>query len=199
MKPDTFSNPLTDRYASREIIKNWSPQKKFSTWRRLWLALAKAERQLGLDISNDQIAEMEAHLDDIDFDLARKKEKELRHDVMSHIFVFGVACPGAKPIIHLGATSCFVTDNSELIMIRDGFKIIQKRLLNLISSLKFISLKYKALPTLGYTHYQPAQLTTVGKRISLWLYDFLMDFNDLSELINGLEFRGVQRNNGYSG
>lgn len=199
MKHNTFSNPLTDRYASKEMIQNWSSQKKFSTWRRLWLALAKAEKQLGLNITDDQIREMENHLTDIDFDLARKKEKELRHDVMSHIFAFGVACPSAKPIIHLGATSCFVTDNSELILIRDSLRIIQSRLLNVISSLKSISLKYKDLPTLGYTHYQPAQLTTVGKRISLWLYDFLMDFDDVTELIDNLNFRGVKGTTGTQG
>ncbi len=199
MTENTFENPLTDRYASYEMIQNWSPQKKFSTWRQLWLVLAKAEKQLGLDISNDQITEMETNLNNIDFDLAQKKEKELRHDVMSHIFAYGVVCPKAKPIIHLGATSCFVTDNSELILIRDSLKIIRKRLLNLISSLKSITLKYRDLPTLGFTHYQPAQLTTVGKRMSLWLYDFLMDFDDLTDLIRNINFRGVKGTTGTQG
>ncbi len=175
---------------------NWSPQKKHSTWRRLWLALAEAEQQLGLDISDRQLDELRAHLDDIDFEAVAAKEKELRHDVMSHIHIFGEQCPAAMPIIHLGATSCFVTDNTELIQLRDGMKIIRKKLLQTIKVLSDVAERYRSLPTLGFTHYQPAQLTTVGKRFSLYLQDLLFDFERLEAELERLPFRSVKGTTG---
>ncbi len=193
---DSYQNPLTGRYASREMSFNWSPQRKHSTWRRLWLALAESEKELGLPITDEQIAQMRAHLDDIDFEAAAKKEAELRHDVMSHIHVFGAQCPAAKPIIHLGATSCFVTDNTELIQMRDGLRILLSKLLKLISILAGIADRYKAMPTLGFTHFQPAQLTTVGKRFSLYLQDFMFDLSRIEEEIERIPFRGVKGTTG---
>ncbi|MDT8390688.1 MAG: adenylosuccinate lyase [Lentisphaeria bacterium] len=192
----TYENPLTGRYASKEMSFNWSPQKKFSTWRKLWLALATAEKDLGLAITDTQLQEMNAHLEDINFEAAEAKEKELRHDVMSHVHAFGEQCPSARPIIHLGATSCYVTDNAELIMIRDGLDIIADKLTRLIAELRGFCLQYKDLPTLGFTHFQPAQLTTVGKRASLWLYDYLLDLEAVERLIADLPFRGVKGTTG---
>jgi len=193
---DVFENPLVSRYASRAMSSNWSPQKKFSTWRRLWLALAEAQKELGLPITEKQLAEMRAHLDDIDFAAAEKKEKEVRHDVMSHIHAFGTVCPTAMPIIHLGATSCYVTDNTDLIQLRDGLRIVQQHMLQLMQHLREVSLRYKDLPTLGFTHYQPAQLVTVGKRATLWLQDLLFDYEQLSERANRLPFLGVKGTTG---
>ena len=192
----TYQNPLSGRYASKEMSYNWSPQKKHSTWRRLWLALAEEEQKLGLDITDEQIAEMRAHLDDIDFELAAQKEKELRHDVMSHIHTFGTVAPKAMPIIHLGATSCFVTDNTELIQMRDGLRIVKGKLLKLMKQLAAFCDEYKNMPTLGFTHYQPAQLTTVGKRFSLYLQDFLLDFEELEFELENLPFRSVKGTTG---
>ena len=192
----SYQNPLTGRYASKEMSYNWSPQRKHSTWRRLWLALAESEKELGLPITDTQLEQMRAHLDDIDFEAAAKKEAELRHDVMSHIHVFGALCPEARPIIHLGATSCFVTDNTELIQMRDGLKLIQAKLLKVIEILAGIAEKYKDLPTLGFTHYQPAQLTTLGKRFSLYLQDFVMDMQRVTEEIEKVPFRGVKGTTG---
>jgi len=191
-----YENPLVDRYASKEMNENWSPQKKFSTWRRLWLALATAEKELGLPVSQEQLDEMAEHLDDIDFELAAKKEKEFRHDVMSHVHAFGTVCPKAMPIIHLGATSCYVGDNTDLIQLRDGLAIIRKKMLKVIELMSKVADQYKDLPTLGFTHYQPAQLTTVGKRITLWLQDFLFDFQRLEREIEDLPFRGVKGTTG---
>jgi adenylosuccinate lyase len=187
----SYENPLTGRYASREMNYNWSPQKKFSTWRRLWIALAKAERGLGLPISAEQIGEMESACEAINFDVAEAYEREVRHDVMSHVHAFGEQCPQARPIIHLGATSCYVTDNAELIQIRDGLGLIRDKLVVLIKALE-----YRSLPTLGFTHFQPAQLTTVGKRASLWLYDFLEDLAAVEALMEGMRFRGVKGTTG---
>ena len=192
----SYQNPLTGRYASREMSYNWSPQRKHSTWRRLWLALAESEKELGLPITYQQLEQMRAHLDDIDFEAAAKKEAELRHDVMSHIHVFGALCPDARPIIHLGATSCFVTDNTELIQMRDGLKIILGKLLKVIAILADVAEKYKDMPTLGFTHYQPAQLTTLGKRFSLYLQDFVMDATRVREEIEKIPFRGVKGTTG---
>ena len=192
----SYQNPLTGRYASREMSYNWSPQRKQSTWRRLWLALAESEKELGLPITDQQLEQMRAHLDDIDFEAAAKKEAELRHDVMSHIHVFGALCPDARPIIHLGATSCFVTDNTELIQMRDGLKIILGKLLKVIAILADVAEKYKDMPTLGFTHYQPAQLTTLGKRFSLYLQDFVMDATRVREEIEKIPFRGVKGTTG---
>ena len=193
---NVYQNPLTGRYASREMSYNWSPQRKHSTWRRLWLALAESEKELGLPITDRQLDEMRAHLDDIDFEAAAAEEARLRHDVMSHIHVFGALCPEAKPIIHLGATSCFVTDNTELIQMRDGLKLIQAKLLKVVTILADIADKYKDLPTLGFTHYQPAQLTTLGKRFSLYLQDFVMDLQRVTEEIGKIPFRGVKGTTG---
>jgi adenylosuccinate lyase len=175
---------------------NWSPQKKHSTWRRLWLALAESEKELGLNINDTQIEQMSAHLDDIDFAAVAEKEKQLRHDVMSHIHIFGEQCPDAMPIIHLGATSCFVTDNTELIQIRDGLKIIRQKLLLLMNALSKFCVEYKDMPALGFTHYQPAQLTTVGKRFSLYLQDFMLDFERLEFELENLPFRSVKGTTG---
>jgi adenylosuccinate lyase len=191
-----YDNPLTGRYASKEMSYNWSPQKKHSTWRRLWLALASAEQKLGLDISDVQLQQMSEHLDDIDFVAVAAKEKELRHDVMSHIHVFGTQCPAAMPIIHLGATSCFVTDNTELIQLRDGMNLIRVKLLQTIKVMAEVADQYKSLPTLGFTHYQPAQLTTVGKRFSLYLQDLLFDLERLDSEIERLAFRSVKGTTG---
>lgn len=196
MNRESYSNPLTERYASREMSFNWSPQKKHSTWRRLWTALAETQKELGLDISDKQISEMKKHIDDIDFEAAARKEKELRHDVMSHIHVFGEACPAAKPIIHLGATSCFVTDNTELIQLRDAMAIIKARLAAVMESLAVNAEKYRDLPTLGFTHYQPAQLTTVGKRFSLYIQDFIFDLERLEYEMDKLPFRSAKGTTG---
>lgn len=196
MDHNTYMNPLTDRYAGKEMSFLWSPQFKHSTWRRLWLALAECEKELGLDITAEQVAQLAAHLDDIDFDAVAAKEKELRHDVMSHIHVFGSQCPAAMPIIHLGATSCFVTDNTELIQMRDGMKILRRKLLKLIRQLADFARQYKSMPTLGFTHYQPAQLTTVGKRFSLYMQDFLFDLERISTEIENMPFRSVKGTTG---
>ena len=196
MSKKMYEHPLISRYASKELAYVWSPNHKFTTWRKLWLALARAQRELGLPIDRDQIDEMEANLDNIDFELARDKERELRHDVMSHIHVFGVVCPKAKPIIHLGATSCYVTDNTDLILIKENLGFIRRKLVRLLSCLKDVALSYKSLPTLGFTHYQPAQLTTVGKRVTLWLYDFLLDFQHIEDQVETLPFRGVKGTTG---
>lgn len=174
----------------------WSPAKKFSTWRRLWLALAEGEKELGLDITEEQLQEMREHLNDIDFDLAEKKEAEFRHDVMAHVHTFGVACPKAMPIIHLGATSCYVGDNTDLIQLRESLILVEKKLVSLLSIMKQFALKHKALPTLGFTHFQPAQLTTVGKRCTLWMQDLLMDYEAISRLIEDLPMRGVKGTTG---
>ncbi len=196
MDYNVYQNPLTDRYASQEMSYNWSPQMKHSTWRKLWLALAESERELGLNITATQIAEMAAHLTDIDFAAVADKEKELRHDVMSHIHVFGTQCPTAMPIIHLGATSCYVTDNTELIQMREGMKILRGKLWKLMDNLKNLAQEHRSLPTLGFTHYQPAQLTTVGKRFCLYLQDFMMDFERLTEELERLPFRSVKGTTG---
>ncbi len=196
MEHEVYQNPLTGRYASKEMSYNWSEQKKHSTWRKLWIALAESEKELGLPITDTQLNEMKAHIEDIDFEAAAAKEKELRHDVMSHIHVFGELCPSAKPIIHLGATSCFVTDNTELIQMRDGMKIIKSKLANVIKLFAEASQKYKNIPTLGFTHYQPAQLTTVGKRFSLYLQDFVFDMERLEFKMDKLPFRGVKGTTG---
>ncbi len=192
MNREQYENPLVSRYASAEMSRIWSPQKKFSTWRRLWLALARAERELGLEISPEQLAEMEAHLDDIDFERAAALERELRHDVMSHIHAFGECCPLARPIIHLGATSCFVADNTELIQLRESLELLRGKLLRLIGLLRELAMAQRELPALGFTHYQPAQLITVGKRACLWLQDFVLDFRRLHREATELPFRGVK-------
>jgi adenylosuccinate lyase len=174
----------------------WSPSKKFSTWRRLWLALAEVEQEMGLDITDAQLAEMRAHLDDIDFDMAAKKEAEIRHDVMAHIHTFGVAAPSAMPIIHLGATSCYVGDNTDLIQLKESLLLVRRKLVKVLKLLKAFALKHRDLPTLGFTHFQAAQLTTVGKRCAMWTQDLAMDYNEISRVIADLPFRGVKGTTG---
>ena len=179
---DSYRSPLEGRYASEAMKKLFSDQVKFSTWRRLWLALARAEQKLGLEITDVQLQEMAAHLDDINFDVARAREREVRHDVMAHVFAFGEQCPNAKPIIHLGATSCYVGDNADVIISGKALDLIEKRLLDVIAALADFAQKYKDTPTLGFTHFQTAQPTTVGKRATLWLNDVLLDLEDLRYL-----------------
>lgn len=191
-----YQNPLTGRYAGPEMSYLWSPQFKHSTWRRLWLTLAECEKELGLEITDEQLDEMRQHLDDIDFDRVAEKEKELRHDVMSHIHVFGECCPKAMPIIHLGATSCFVTDNTELIQMREGLKILEEKLLKLMQNLAAFCEANRSTPMLGFTHFQPAQLTTVGKRFCLYLQDFLFDFRRLERERLEMPFRSVKGTTG---
>lgn len=176
---DTYESPINSRYASKEMQYLFSPDKKFTTWRKLWVALAESEQELGLDISKEQIEEMRQHIDDINYDVADKREKEVRHDVMSHVYAFGVQCPKAKPIIHLGATSCYVGDNTDIIIMTEALTLIRKRLLNVIKALSDFADKYKALPTLGFTHFQPAQPVTVGKRATLWIQDLIMDLENI--------------------
>ena len=196
MDRDKYENPLSHRYASAEMNRNWSAGKKFTTWRRLWVALAAAQRQLGLAISAEQIAEMERFVDDIDYAAAAAREREIRHDVMSHVYAFGQQCPLAKPIIHLGATSCYVTDNTEMIQMRDGLEVVRGKLTAVIRELRAFAVTWRELPTLGFTHFQPAQLTTVGKRASIWLHDLLLDLEAVAELTARLPFRGVKGTTG---
>jgi adenylosuccinate lyase len=179
MIKDSYESPLNSRYASREMKYIFSPDKKFKTWRRLWVALAESEMELGLSVTPEQVAELKEHMDDINYDVAEAKEKEVRHDVMSHVYAYGVQCPNAKGIIHLGATSCYVGDNTDIIIMYEGLKLIKSKLLKVISLLRDFAMEYKDMPTLGFTHFQPAQLTTVGKRASLWLWELVMDLEDV--------------------
>lgn len=195
-KESKFAHPLTERYASKEMSYIWSPNKKFSTWRKLWLVLAESEKSLGLNITEQQISEMKAHLYDIDYSLADKKEKEFRHDVMAHVHTFGTVCPAAMPIIHLGATSCYVGDNTDIIQMKESLVLIRNKLVKLLFIMKSFADKHKSLPALGYTHCQPAQLTTVGKRCTLWMQDFLMDLEEMDRLIDELPMRGVKGTTG---
>jgi adenylosuccinate lyase len=191
-----YEHPLVERYATKEMSFVWSPAMKFSTWRKLWTALATAEQELGLEISDEQLKEMRAKLFDIDFEFAAKKESEFRHDVMGHIHAFGEVAPAAMPIIHLGATSCYVGDNTDLIQIREALKLIQRKLVRVLATLKEFAVKYRDLPTLGFTHYQPAQLTTVGKRCTLWMQDLLIDLERVTREIEDLPMRGVKGTTG---
>ncbi|MEA3423909.1 MAG: adenylosuccinate lyase [Bacillota bacterium] len=195
MKP-FYENPLETRYASKEMLEIFSPDYKFSTWRKLWIALAESEKSLGLNISNVQIEEMKNHIDDIDYDVASMYEKKFRHDVMAHVHTFGEVCPNAKPIIHLGATSAFVGDNTDIIQMREALYLVRNKLVYLMNKLSEFSIKYKDLPTLGFTHFQPAQLTTVGKRATLWLMDLLLDFEYIEFTIDQLRLRGVKGTTG---
>jgi len=198
MKKETnkYTSPLVERNASKEMAELFGADKKFSTWRRLWLELAKAEQKLGLDITDAQIAQMQKHLDDIDYARAAAYEKKFRHDVMAHVHTFGEAAPKAAPIIHLGATSCYVGDNADLIIMRQALELIAGKLAALIDKLAKFARKHRALPTLGFTHYQPAQLTTVGKRATLWCYDFTMDLAEIERRIETMPFRGVKGTTG---
>lgn len=191
-----YENPLITRYASREMSENFSDEKRFKLWRKLWIALAESEMELGLNIKKSQIDEMKKYADDINFDVAAKYEREVRHDVMAHVHAFGDQAKSAMPIIHLGATSCFVDCNSELIIMYDALKIIKNKLVNVMDKLRAFALKYKDMPTLGFTHLQPAQLTTVGKRATLWLQDLEMDYNDLENLFSQFRLRGVKGTTG---
>lgn len=196
MEKNIYSNPLAERYSSKEMLENFSPNKKFSTWRKLWLALAESEKELGLNITDEQIEEMKANIYNIDYDLAAKKEAEFRHDVMAHVHTFGTQAPKAMPIIHLGATSAYVGDNTDLIQIKDGLEIIKTKLVNVIAEMAKFAMEYKDLPTLGFTHFQAAQLTTVGKRATLWMQSLLLDLEELEFRQKTLRFRGVKGTTG---
>lgn len=193
---NSYKNPLEERYSSEEMLFNFSPNNKFRTWRQLWIALAEIEKDLGLDITDEQINQLKEHSENIDFDKAAEYEKKFRHDVMAHVHTYGDVAPLAKPIIHLGATSAFVGDNTDLIQIRDGLLLIRKQLVNVIKNLSDFSIQYKDLPTLGFTHFQPAQLTTVGKRATLWLQSLLLDIEELEFFLETLRFRGVKGTTG---
>ncbi len=193
---DRYENPLTKRYASAEMSYLFSDEKKFKTWRKLWIALAEAEHELGLPISQEQVAELKAHAEDINYEVAEEREKQVRHDVMSHVYAYGVQCPGAKGIIHLGATSCYVGDNADLIILREGLELVEKKLAALIRQLSHFAMEYRQMPTLGFTHFQPAQLTTVGKRATLWIQDLVMDLEELREVKNSIRLRGVKGTTG---
>ena len=193
---DSYKNPLEERYSSEEMLYNFSPNNKFRNWRKLWIALAEIEKDLGLEITDEQISQLKENAENIDYDKAEKYEKKFRHDVMAHVHTYGDAAPLAKGIIHLGATSAFVGDNTDLIQIRDGLLLIRKHLVNVIKKLSDFALKYKDLPTLGFTHYQPAQLTTVGKRATLWLQSLILDFEELEFFLETLRFRGVKGTTG---
>ena len=193
---DTYLNPLISRYASREMAEIWSPRRKFSTWRRLWIALAEAEQQLGLDISDEQIAELRTHVDNIDFDAAKKHEKRLRHDVMAHVHAYGDVCPTAMPIIHLGATSCYVTDNADLLLLRDALELVRDRLVAAIDRMGSFAAAHRDLPCLGFTHMQPAQPTTVGKRACLWTYDLVLDLEEIETRLSRLKARSIKGTTG---
>jgi adenylosuccinate lyase len=189
---DRYENPLITRYASAEMSALWSAQRKHSTWRRLWIALAEAEAELGLPVTAEQIAEMRRHVDDVDFAVADRYERQLRHDVMAHVHAYGDQCPLARPIIHLGATSCFVTDNADLILLRESLELVCRRLATVIDALGRFALEYRDLPTLGFTHLQPAQPTTVGRRACLWAYDLALDLEELEHRLATLRARSVK-------
>ncbi|WP_379964068.1 adenylosuccinate lyase [Epilithonimonas sp. UC225_85] len=193
---NSYKNPLEERYSSEEMLFNFSHNNKFRTWRKLWVALAEIEKDLGLEISDEQIAELKANVENIDYEIAAEYEKKFRHDVMAHVHTYGDVAPSAKGIIHLGATSAFVGDNTDLIQIRDGLLIIKKKLVNVMKNLAEFSIQYKDLPTLGFTHFQPAQLTTVGKRATLWLQSLVLDIEELDFFLETLRFRGVKGTTG---
>ena len=193
---DKYVSPLSGRYASSKMQYIFSNEKKFKTWRKLWIALAKAEKSLGLDISDEQIKELEAFKDDINFEVASEREKVVRHDVMSHVYAYGLQCPKAKPIIHLGATSCYVGDNTDVIIMDEALRLVRIKLVNVIDLLSKFAMEYRDLPTLAFTHFQAAQPTTVGKRASLWINDLLMDFEDLSYIIDNIKLLGCKGTTG---
>ncbi len=196
MSTDRYQSPLSERYASREMQYIFSPDMKFCTWRRLWIALAETEKELGLPITQEQIDELKAHAEDINYEVAKVREKEVRHDVMSHVYAYGVQCPKAKGIIHLGATSCYVGDNTDIIVMREALRLTMKKLINVIKELAAFADQYKGLPTLAFTHFQPAQPTTVGKRASLWLQEFCMDLEDLDYVLGTLKLLGSKGTTG---
>lgn len=196
MSTDRYQSPLSERYASKEMQYIFSPDMKFRTWRKLWIALAETEKELGLNITEEQIAELKAHAEDINYDVAIAREKEVRHDVMSHVYAYGVQCPTAKGIIHLGATSCYVGDNTDVIVMTEALKLVRKKLVNVISELSKFADKYKDLPTLAFTHFQPAQPTTVGKRATLWMQEFYLDLEDLEYVLSTMKLLGSKGTTG---
>lgn len=196
MGKDTYESPLSARYASKEMKYIFSPDKKFRTWRKLWIALAESEKELGLPITQEQIDELKAHADDINYEVAQEREKIVRHDVMSHVYAYGVQCPNAKGIIHLGATSCYVGDNTDIIIMTEGLKLIRNKLITVIRNLSKFADEYKALPTLAFTHFQPAQPTTVGKRATLWLQELLMDLEDVEYQLSKAKLLGSKGTTG---
>ena len=193
---DRYQTPLAERYASKEMQYIFSPDKKFKTWRRLWIALAETEKELGLDITDEQIEELKANKDNINYEDAKKREKEVRHDVMSHVYAYGLQCPKAKGIIHLGATSCYVGDNTDIIVMTEALRLVRKKLVNVINELAKFADKYKAQPTLAFTHFQPAQPTTVGKRATLWLNEFVMDLEDIDYVLSTMKLLGCKGTTG---
>ena len=196
MSNDRYVSPLSERYASREMQYIFSPDKKFRTWRRLWIALAETEKELGLNITDEQIEEMKSHADDINFEVAKEREKVVRHDVMSHVYAYGVQCPKAKGIIHLGATSCYVGDNTDIIIMAEALKLVRTKLVNVIAELAKFAEEQKNQPTLAFTHFQPAQPTTVGKRATLWMQEFEMDLEDLEYVLGSLKLLGSKGTTG---
>ena len=199
MMKEVYESPLSSRYADREMKYLFSPDMKFRTWRKLWIALAEAEHELGLPVSEEQIAELKAHADDINYEEAQARERIVRHDVMSHVYAYGLQCPKAAPIIHLGATSCYVGDNTDLIIMTEALRVVRRKLALLIQNLSEFAQKYKDLPTLGFTHFQPAQPTTVGKRATLWMQEFLMDLEDVEYRISRMKLLGSKGDNRYAG
>ncbi|MEE1312462.1 MAG: adenylosuccinate lyase [Lachnospiraceae bacterium] len=193
---DRYQSPLSERYASKEMQYIFSPDKKFKTWRKLWIALAEVEHELGLNITQEQIDELKANADDINYDVAKAREKEVRHDVMSHVYAYGQQCPNAKGIIHLGATSCYVGDNTDIIIMTEALRLVKKKLINVIAELSKFAMEHKDLPTLAFTHFQPAQPTTVGKRATLWLMDLLLDLEDLDHVIDNMKLLGSKGTTG---
>ena len=191
-----YESPLSSRYASDYMLELFSADTRYQTWRKLWVSLAKAEKELGLPITAEQVEELEKHIEDIDYDCVKQREKEVRHDVMAHVYAYGKAAPSAAGIIHLGATSCYVTDNADLVIYRDGLRYLRKELLQVIANLADFAERYKALPTLGYTHYQPAQLVTVGKRATLWMQDFLSDLEEIDFALDNIKFLGCRGTTG---
>ncbi|NCA92301.1 adenylosuccinate lyase, partial [bacterium] len=196
MDNNIYNNPLITRYSSAQMSQTFSEKKRITQFRKLWVALAESERELGINITQTQIDSMKEHIEDIDFETAAEQEKKVRHDVMAHVYAYGLQCPEAKPIIHLGATSCFVTDNADIIIYRDAIEIIEVKLVSVMKKLADFAQKYKNLPTLGFTHLQPAQLVTVGKRACLWLQDLYLDYQNLMFLKKGLMLRGVKGTTG---
>ena len=193
---DRYESPLSSRYASKYMLNLFSAETRIQTWRRLWVSLAKAEHALGLPVSREQVEELEAHITDIDFEAAAAREKEVRHDVMAHVYAYGLVAPKAAGIIHLGATSCYVTDNADIVLYRDGLKYLRGELLKVVANLSEFANQYKAMPTLGYTHYQPAQLVTVGKRATLWMQDLMSDLEELDFVIDNMKFLGCRGTTG---
>ena len=196
MSTDRYVSPLSERYASKEMQYIFSPDMKFRTWRKLWIALAETEKELGLNITQEQIDELKAHADDINYEVAKERERQVRHDVMSHVYAYGVQCPKAKGIIHLGATSCYVGDNTDIIVMTEALKLVRKKLVNVIAELASFADKYKTQPTLAFTHFQPAQPTTVGKRATLWTQEFLLDLEDLEYVLSTMKLLGSKGTTG---